>query len=373
LLSEMPNVRSLLAEQGTIFSHGFVTTPLCCPSRASMLRGQYAHNHDIWNNTAPNGGFERFKDLGYEDSTMATWLDGAGYETGYIGKFLNQYGSYKQPTTHIPPGWDTWVGFQDGRNTLSSKGAYKVNDQGTIVTIDTNTEMDTDYFAQEAETFIRDQMADTPWFLVVAPNAPHLPALASQRNDGTYADLSMLRTPNFNEADISDKASVWQRAPLLTDECPSDHRTHNGLQCIQEAEELWQDRTESLLDVDDMVAHLVQALGEKGFMNNTYIVHTSDNGWGMYKNRVYNKGAPYEHSQGVPFIVQGPGVRQGVVSEELVANIDLAPTFAKWAGTRTPDFVDGRSFAPILGNPDAPWRTRLLCSSSTPTRRSTER
>src|SRR5918999_2642804 len=153
----MPNVRSLLAEQGTIFSHGFVTTPLCCPSRASMLRGQYAHNHDIWNNTAPNGGFERFKDLGYEDSTMATWLDGAGYETGYIGKFLNQCGSYKQPTTHIPPGWDTWVGFQDGRNTLSSKGASKVNDQGTIVTIDTNTEMDTDYFAQEAETFIRER------------------------------------------------------------------------------------------------------------------------------------------------------------------------------------------------------------------------
>lgn len=361
-LSEMPSVQALLSERGTTFRHAFATTPLCCPSRASILRGQYAHNHGVWDNVYPDGGFERFRELGHENSTVATWLDDAGYQTAYMGKYLNEYGSYKKPTTHIPPGWDRWVGYQAGRGTLENDGAFKVNNQGRINTIDVDREMDTDYLARKAEDFVRNRAADSPWFLVVATNAPHGPFLASERNDGTYAGRAMPRTPNFNEDAVSDKASVWRDEPRLTDECPPDYRDEHGPQCIREVDKIWRGRMESLQDVDDMVGRLFTALKDKDFARNTYVVYTSDNGFGMYENRNYAKGAPYERSQGIPFVVRGPGVTPGYVDERLVANIDLAPTFARWAGASeaVPDFVDGRSFAPLLGDPAAPWRARLL-------------
>jgi N-acetylglucosamine-6-sulfatase len=355
-VSWMPNLRSKLVERGTTFSRAFVTTPLCCPSRTSILRGQYAHNHKVWSNHAPEGGFERFKALDYERSTVAMWLDKAGYHTGYIGKYLNEYGTYDEPTTHIPPGWDRWVGYEGGPGEQQN-GAFKVNYQGTIVRIDEN---DTDYFARQAETYIRNRKIGNPWFLVVATNAPHEPAIASERNDGTYAGRTMPTTPAFNEADISDKASIWQDNSLLPDECPPSYRKEYSLQCTPEAQEVWRDRMESLMDVDEMVSSLITVLQDKNFMRTTYIILTSDNGFAMYSNRMFSKGAPYEPAQRVPFIVRGPGVLQDHVNNRLVANIDLAPTFAQWAGTRTPGFVDGRSLVPVLGNPEAPWRTRLL-------------
>jgi arylsulfatase A-like enzyme len=117
---------------------------------------------------------------------------------------------------------------------------------------------------------------------------------------------------------------------------------------------------ESLRDVDDMIAELLAALRDEGFMRHTYVILTSDNGFELYQNRVYSKGSPYEPSQRVPFIIRGPGVSKDRVDHHLVANIDLAPTFAQWAEARTPDFVDGRSLVPILDNPNSPWRTRLL-------------
>jgi N-acetylglucosamine-6-sulfatase len=117
---------------------------------------------------------------------------------------------------------------------------------------------------------------------------------------------------------------------------------------------------ESLQDVDDMVGRLVGTLRERGMLENTYVVFSSDNGYAMYDNRIYSKGAPYEKSHNVPLIVRGPDVPAGVTDDRLVANIDLAPTFAGWAGARTPPFVDGRSLAPVLSDPGAPWRTRLL-------------
>src|SRR5215213_6021900 len=164
-ISEMPNVRSRLVERGTTFERAFVTTPLCCPSRTSILRGQYAHNHEVWSNHSPGGGFERFKELGYENSTIATWLDEAGYHTGYIGKYLNEYGSYDEPTTHIPSGWDRWIGYEGGPGDQETNGAFKVNDQGKVVRID--DENDTDYFARQAETYVRNRKIGNPWFLVV--------------------------------------------------------------------------------------------------------------------------------------------------------------------------------------------------------------
>jgi N-acetylglucosamine-6-sulfatase len=359
-VAEMPNVRSLLVAEGTSFDRAFVTTALCCPSRSSILRGQYSHNHRIWTTREPYGGFGRFEELGLGDSTVATWLDGAGYHTGYMGKYLNEYGSFDDPTTKVPPGWDRWVGYEGGPNQQLLDGAFKVNDQGEVDRIDTEAMHDTDYLAREAEAYIRNRSAKNPWFLAVGTNAPHEPADASERNDGTYAGRAMPRGPAFNEADVSDKASPWRDNPRLPKECPRDYREKSKAQCLREAIEHWRDRMESLQDVDDMVGRLVGALREEGSLENTYIVFTSDNGFALYDNRVFSKGAPYEDSHGVPLIVRGPGVSAGRTDGRLVANVDLAPTFADWAGAETPSFVDGRSLAPVLSDPEAPWRTRLL-------------
>jgi arylsulfatase A-like enzyme len=219
---------------------------------------------------------------------------------------------------------------------------------------------DTDYLAGEAEAYIRNRSAENPWFLAVGTNAPHEPAEASERNDGTYAGRAMPRGPAFNEADVSDKASPWRDNRRLPKECPKGYQDKSQSQCLREATEQWRDRMESLQDVDDMVGRLVGALREEGSLENTYVVFSSDNGFAMYDNRVFSKGAPYENSHGVPLIVRGPGVPASVRDDRLVANIDLAPTFAEWAGARTPPFVDGRSLVPVLSDPSAPWRTRLL-------------
>jgi arylsulfatase A-like enzyme len=359
-VEEMPNVRSLLVAEGTSFDRAFATTAMCCPSRSSILRGQYAHNHKILENTFPRGGFKRFKNLGHEESTIATWLDAAGYRTGYMGKYLNEYGSFDEPIKHVPPGWDRWVGYEGGPQEQLRNRAFKVNNQGEVDRLDTDAVHDTDYLAGKAEAYIRNRSAENPWFLAVGTNAPHEPADASERNDGTYAGRAMPRGPAFNEADVSDKASPWRDNPRLPKECPKGYRDKPQSQCLREAIEHWRDRMESLRDVDDMVGRLVAALREEGTLENTYIVFSSDNGFQMYDNRVFSKGAPYEDSHGVPLIVRGPGVAAGRTDGRLVANIDLAPTFADWADARTPSFVDGRSLVPVLSEPRAPWRTRLL-------------
>jgi arylsulfatase A-like enzyme len=362
-VSEMPNVKSRLIDRGTTFENAFATTPLCCPSRASILRGQYAHNHKLWDNKAPTGGFEGFQKLALEDSTVATWLDEAGYHTGFIGKYLNEYGSYDDPTTHVPPGWDRWVGYQGGPSAQNRNGAFKVNDQGEVVRIDATKEHDTDYFARKAEAYVKNRKAGTPWFLMIATNTPHVPARASARNENAYGGHTVPKTPSFNEADVSDKAKMWRDNLLLPEECPPEGRPKKSgekLRCVPEADEVWRNRTESLRDVDDMVERLVDTLYKEGFAENTYVILTSDNGFALYQNRIFSKGAPYEPSQRIPLVIRGPGVADGRIDHRLVANIDLAPTFAQWAGGRMPDFVDGRSLVPILGNPDASWRTRLL-------------
>ena len=143
-MSELPNIRSQLVERGTTFDRAYATTPLCCPSRTSILRGQYAHNHKVWDNKAPDGGFERFQRLDLEASTVARWLDEAGYHTGYIGKYLNEYGSYEEPTTHVPPGWDRWIGYEGGPLEQHAREAFKVNDQGNVARIEAVPGYDTD-------------------------------------------------------------------------------------------------------------------------------------------------------------------------------------------------------------------------------------
>src|SRR5687767_7707901 len=195
-ISYMPRLQSLLVDQGLTFANGFVTTSVCCPSQTSMLTGKYAHNHQIKFNIPPLVGFQKFKDLGGESSTIATWLQAAGYRTGRVGKYLV---GYPTGTTYIPPGWDDWRASYEG---FSSYFNYKLNENGTVVSYGSApADYLTDVEAEKALAFIdsSENNDEQPFFLVLSMNAPHsgiLPNGAPQpapRHAGTFAHLSAPR------------------------------------------------------------------------------------------------------------------------------------------------------------------------------------
>jgi len=346
-LAYMPNTQNFLASQGVKFTKAWVTRSLCCPSRASTLRGQYTHNHNVWVNVEPSGGFQKFYNQGHESSTIATWLHAGGYETVLIGKYLNRYGN-NTPTTHVPRGWDKWYAWEGmyGGNGTS----YQINENGNVVTYQRSEIHDTDLHAQTAENFIRQTANNnTPFFMYLAPNAPHHPAYYAPRHASMFSNTALPKPSSFNEADVSDKPAWVRNKPR-----PSSTQ-------ISDMTQFYRNRLRALQSVDEMVKRLVDALSATGELSNTYIVFTSDNGIYLGEHRLESKAAAYNAAPRVPLLVRGPGVARGVTRPQMALNNDLAPTFASWAGVRPPNFVDGRSLRPLLrASPPAFWRSGFL-------------
>ena len=340
-LAKMPRVRSLLVDQGASFRRAFASTPQCCPSRVAFLRGQYTHNHGVLTNFAPHGGYKKARVLNVQGNTVATWLDKAGYVTAYGGKYLNEYYG-----PEIPPGWDRWWGYT--RKVGNAAGFY-VNDNGTERWVDRLQLSDPDYLAQKAETFIKDRgKGGPPFFLVLAPSTPHHPYFHAERHARFFSTLKAPRTPNFNELDTSDKPRHVRLLPRY------DGRGVSSL------DEKYRDRLRGLQGVDEMVDRTVRTLAQMGKLSNTYVVYVSDNGYLLGEHRFEGKDFPYEESIRVPFVVRGPGIPAGAQRDEIVANVDWAPTIADWAGVPTPSFVDGRAIGPLFSSAPPPWRKRLL-------------
>jgi N-acetylglucosamine-6-sulfatase len=351
-LDYMPNTQNLLANQGVQFTEAWVTRSLCCPSRATILRGQYAHNHKVWGNVPPSGGFWKFYDQGLEDSTIATWLDDAGYNTIFIGKYLNPYGLDRDgnyaPTTHVPPGWDRWYAWEGTYRGAGTK--YDINENGKIVTYYRSETRDTDLYAQAAENLIRQTSGEEqPFFMYLSPNAPHNPAYSAPRHAHLFTDTPLPKPPSFNEKDVSDKPAWVRNKPRLT------------YSQVSNLTQFYRKRLRALQSVDEMVERLVQALRDTGELSNTYIVFTSDNGIYLGEHRLKDKAAAYNASPRIPLIIRGPSVPQGVIRSQTVLNNDLAPTFADLGGVQVPSFVDGRSLKPLLTTcSPASWRTAFL-------------
>ncbi len=347
-LEHMPNLRSLM-EEGTTFENAFVSNSLCCPSRATILRGQYTHNHQILSNEPPRGGFEKFRFLGHEDSTMATWLQERGYRTAFFGKYLNGYSD-----THVPPGWDEWYGVAG--NYLS----HMLNENGHIVNYDPENDYDTDVLSEKATDYVeRTAGADPPFFTTDRPflmwvgtKAPHQPATPAPRHEDDLSEVELPRGPSFDEKDVSDKPRWVSDNPPLS----AEQKRY--------MEELHRKRLQSMLAVDDMIGDLMESLKESGELDDTFIFFTSDNGFHLGQHRLgAGKWTAYEEDIRVPLIVRGPGVPEGETLPHMVLNNDLAPTFAELAGARTPEFVDGRSLVPLLNEEPAPlenWRRAFV-------------
>jgi N-acetylglucosamine-6-sulfatase len=307
------------------FPSAFIEDPLCCPSRATILSGRYSRHTHVQNNHEG--------ELFDETQTLATWLHGAGYFTGLVGKYLNQYPFGRGP--YVPPGWDRWVAK---RNTSASTtySNFGFVDQGVALqTSDSPATYATDLFADDAVDFLRTAPEDRPFFLYFAPSAPHPPWTPPVRYAGAFAGVPFPVSPSVDERDLSDKP-VWvrklrpvdaaARATFLAD------RRHEA---------------ETLLGVDDAVKRIVDQLAADGDLDRTVIFFLTDNGYSFGEHRIRGKRCQYEECIRTPFAVRVPGAQAHDVTG-LISNVDLAPTIADLTGVRPGQTVDGRSFAPSL-------------------------
>jgi arylsulfatase A-like enzyme len=348
-LDVMPNVRALIADQGLTFTNDFVPLSLCCPSRSTILTGEYAHNHRVYTNFPPDGGYQEFFARGLEAATIGTAMHTAGYRTGLMGKYLNSYPAGTD-RTHVPPGWDEWDVPAGG----APYGAfnYTLNQNGALV-VRGHTPADylTDVLAARARDFITTAgKGPAPFFLYLATYAPHKPSTPAPRHAQLFPGAQAPRTPSFNEANVRDKPQEARKTPLSAQE-------------ITALDVLYRKRLQALQAVDEMVADLVQTLQDTGQLDHTYIIFTSDNGFHMGQHRLRaGKYTPYEEDIRVPLLIRGPGVPAGSTTDAFTLNVDFAPTIAALGGATLKTRFDGRSLAPLLHGGPAPtgWRKAVF-------------
>jgi N-acetylglucosamine-6-sulfatase len=316
-LTYMPAVQRLLVDRGTRYTQAMVPTSLCCPSRATILTGRYAHSTKVFGNGdvggARYGGWRPFKRAGMEKRTIGVALRKAGYRTALIGKYLNYFGRDSKPG-YVPRGWDTFS------TTMSSHGSYygyRLNDgtrHGTAP-----EDYSTDVFAGKANEFIRSTPADQPLFLFFSPFGPHAPYKPAPRHDGALDGF----LPPYTPATLHQKLSTmpkWMR-----------HRRHFTQ---AEVDLTRQKQQEALLSVDEAVDSIHTSLQATGRDRNTLYVFMSDNGYFWGEHRIIGKDSPYKESTYIPMVVRWDGhVPAGRVSKRIVLNVDLARTLAKAAGT----------------------------------------
>lgn len=337
----MPKTKTLLHDQGTTFTNFFVSYSLCCPSRASILTGQYSHNTHIEGNDPPAGGFIKAYQLAMEQQTLPVWLQQAGYHTMLVGKYLNGYGRAETADivspTYIPPGWDEWYGAMAAAPYRDYD--YDLNEAGAVVHYGAAaSDYLTDVIAQKAVDAIhRSADSSQPLFLYLAPFTPHFPAQYAPRHAQMFSDFKLPRTPSFNEADVTDKPYIIKISKLLT------------ATQIRQLETLYVKRLRSLQAIDDLVEAVVNALAETNQLDNTYIVYMSDNGFHMGEHRQpRGKNLPYEEDIRVPFVIRGPNIAQGALESRFGVNIDISPTLLEMAGVELPPTIDGRSVLSLL-------------------------
>jgi N-acetylglucosamine-6-sulfatase len=349
----MPTVHDVLIKQGVNFENGFITTPLCCPSRVSVLTGEYVHNHQVYTDRMPLGGAPKFNDA----SSFAVWLKNAGYRTAYFGKYLNDYDAL-QPYGYVAKGWEEWNVFlgknlkaDDDTGNAQFYSAFSLSENGSVVEYNSDKSLfSADLLTRKAVDYISEKR-DEPFIMTVAYYNPHSPYFWAERDDAQFRLNGALqaepyRPPNFMEADVSDKPKYLQDLKPIS---------------VEKIDITYKQILRSLLSVDDGVASMLAALDKTGLDRKTVIVYLTDNGMTVGDHRLgITKNCAYEACIRTPFIVYAPGMFPARVDTHLVANIDLAPTFAELAGAGAPDTVNGLSLVPLLKDGNATWRDALL-------------
>jgi arylsulfatase A-like enzyme len=382
----MPYTLSDIAEKGVTFDRYYDSYPLCTPSRVSLLTGRYSHNNGVKGNVQPNGGYTGFRGRAADTHNLATWLQGSGYRTIHVGKFLNGYGDPPYDNgSDVPPGWNAW------HTVLSSDTdhyfyGYTLNDNGSIdgpfgdsgswetreygerddvgcPTAPTNGQpclYQTDVFNRIACEELLGTSPEQPFYMQVDYTAPHgdfrRPAgpEPAPRHYGTFAGAPYphSRSQGFNEGNVNDKPRFIREAPFIS---PTEIHTYRVY---------YQKGLEALRSLDEGVHAIVQTLGAMHRLRNTYIIFTSDNGFFYGEHRLTGgKFLAYEPSTHLPLLIRGPGIKPGTSTGELASVVDIAPTVLELAEATPDKSIDGRSLVPFMKDPELRTRRALLYES----------
>lgn len=324
-----------LAREGVHFRNAFVTTALCSPSRASIFTGLYAHQHRVVDNNHPiPPGLTYYPE----------YLRAAGYDTAFIGKW------HMGIETDAPqPGFDHWVSFKGQGHYLPHEDGLNVNgrkvpQKGYI----------TDELTEYALDWIGTRDAKRPWMMHLAHKAVHSEFIPAERHKGRY-DKETFRYPE------SMKPGVPGRPMWVENQRNSWHGVGYPYHGTLDIGDYYKRYMETLLAVDEGIARIMDLLEKRGELDDTLILYMGDNGFMFGEHGLIDKRAAYEESMRVPMLMRCPSLFGAGTVEQVVANIDVAPTMLAAAGLEAPAGMAGADMLPLTrGGADVPWRQELL-------------
>ena len=347
---------SALKQQGVTFENHVVTESLCCPSRASILRGQYVHNHRVISNDAiTGGGWPTYRDAGYPGDSLPAWLQAAGVRTGLVGKYLNEFPQERAEARRPLEGWSYYA------VPVSHAAAYRGYDYRLSVNgqITRHAAGPDDFLNDVLDTQATDFLARSPepFFLDVSTFVPHLPAPVAMRHKGSHSPSQAPRDTGF-DAPVTNGPSWIADVPPLS-----------GTQ-VARLDDLWRTRAASAESFADTVDAVLRGLARTGHADDTLVLVTSDNGFHLGQHRLPpGKRTAFDHDTRVPLVVLGSDLPPGTTVDAMTSMVDVAPTIGAAMGAPIPEWVDGRSFLPLLSEQqdDASghtgWRSAVLTES----------
>jgi len=355
---ETPNL-DRLAREGAYFPNTYVTTALCSPSRASILTGLYSHTHTVVDNVAPDPG-----NLIY----FPQYLQAAGYQTGFFGKWhMGNHSDEPQP------GFDHWESFR-------GQGVYygpTLNINGEQVSYD-ETSYISDLLTDHAVDWLQQRDQDQPFFLYLSHKAVHSEFAPALRHNGMYDQEEIIYPPSFNIPEYGTPQMPTIDAsgtPLQSEDYYGENRIPEWVKAQRESwhgvdymyhgripfEDFFHRYTETLMGIDDSVGEVLAYLDDNDLADDTLVIYMGDNGFSFGEHGLIDKRHFYEESAKVPLLVRWPQrLSAGEPINELVQNIDIAPTILEAAGLVTPAHMQGESFTPLFARTAVPWRDRVF-------------
>lgn len=335
-----PNLDRLY-QQGAWFKNAFVTTALCSPSRASILTGAYSHVHTIVDNVAPEPP---------DNIYFPQYLQKAGYQTGFFGKWhMGNEDDYPRPGFHH---WESFKGQGVYYNpTLNINGKQVAYGDSTYIS---------DLLTEHALNWMKQRDKSKPFFLYLSHKAVHAPMTPARRHRGMYKNQKYPLPSTYYQTVTDDyKKLGWPE--WVKQQRYSWHGVDYPYHTHQDMEELVQTYCETLMGVDESIGAVLKYLEQEGLDKNTLVIYMGDNGFSFGEHGLIDKRHFYEESVKVPFLAYCPELFSGRQTiEQMVQNIDVAPTLLTAAGLQVPARMPGKSFLPLLIQKDTPWRDKIF-------------